>query len=304
MYKIREKFETTNRSRFSLTEDFTFKAVFGRDTEESKQALVDLLNVMLHDIPEYPIKSVEIKNPYIPGMTYQIKDSILDILAETESGVLVNVEMQVRHFGAYPDRNVFYGGKVVVANALNSGETYDRMKKTISMTITDSKPYEEDGITPLFYIMSSRTHTRMSDKLEFRYLQLGMLDPGKPVEELTPEETFAAYFRYAGNKAKADYIEKLLEHGKEYLGMAEKVFDEVTRNDSLFSEKEQHYRWLSDMRTMMSEAERNGRAEGEKAGEIAKQRTIAVKMLSMGMEIAVIAEATGLNEAEIESLNR
>ena len=158
--------------------------------------------------------------------------------------------------------------------------------------------------------MSSRTHTRMSDKLEFRYLQLGMLDPGKPVEELTPEETFAAYFRYAGDKDKADYIEKLLEHGKEYLGMAEKVFDEVTRNDSLFSEKEQHYRWLSDMRTMMSEAERNGRAEGEKAGrlegektgEFAKQRSIAKKMLAMGMDTATISEATGMSESEIEAL--
>ena len=156
----------------------------------------------------------------------------------------------------------------------------------------------------------------MSDKLEFRYLQLGMLDPGKPVEELTPEETFAAYFRYAGDKDKADYIEKLLEHGKEYLGMAEKVFDEVTRNDSLFSEKEQHYRWLSDMRTMMSEAERNGRAEGEKAGEargeergkveggLIKQRTIAKKMLSMGMDTATIAEATGLSEYEVAALDK
>ena len=148
--------------------------------------------------------------------------------------------------------------------------------------------------------MSSRTHTRMSDKLEFRYLQLGMLDPGKPVEELTPAETFAAYFRYAGDKDKADYIEKLLEHGKEYLGMAEKVFDEVTRDDSLFSEKEQHYRWQSDMRTMMSEAERNGRAEGG----LIKQRSIAMKMLSMGMDTATISEATGLSEDEIAALAR
>mgnify|MGYP004531668991 FL=1 len=318
MQKIREKFETTNRSRFSLTEDFTFKAVFGRDTEESKQALINLLNVMLHDIPEYPIRSVEIKNPYIPGMIYQSKDSILDILAETESGVLVNVEMQVRHFKAYPDRNLFYGGKVVATNALNNGYDYDKMKKTISITITDSKPYEEDGITPLFYIMSSRTHTRMSDRLEFRYLQLGMIDPGKPVNELTPEETFAAYFRYAGNPDRADYIGELLEHGKEYLGMTEKVFDEVTKNDNLFSEKEQYYRWLSDMRTMVSEAEKNGRAEGEKAGEArgklegekigkiegaqSKQRSIAEKMMSMGMDTAVIAEATGLTEEEIAAL--
>ena len=98
--------------------------------------------------------------------------------------------------------------------------------------------------------------------------------------------------------------------------MAEKVFDEVTRNDSLFSEKEQHYRWLSDMRTMMSEAERNGRAEGEKAGEargeergkveggLIKQRTIAKKMLSMGMDTATIAEATGLSEYEVAALDK
>ena len=308
MQKIREKFETTNRSRFSLTEDFTFKAVFGRDIQESKQALVDFLNTMLHDIPEYPIKSVEIKNPYIPGMTYQIKDSILDILAETESGVLVNVEMQVRHFGAYPDRNVFYGGKVVVANALNSGETYDRMKKTISMTITDSKPYEKDGIMPLFYIMSSRTHTRMSDKLEFRYLQLGMLDLGKPVEELTPEENSQHISDMPGTKTKLITSRNFWNTERMYLGMAEKVFDEVTRNDSLFSEKEQHYRWLSDMRTMMSEAEREGEkageARGEKRGRLEGAQSIAMKMLSMGMDTATIAEATGLTEDEIIVLER
>ena len=86
--------------------------------------------------------------------------------------------------------------------------------------------------------------------------------------------------------------------------MAEKVFDEVTRNDSLFSEKEQHYRWLSDMRTMMSEAERNGRAEGEKAGEERGRQSTAIKMLSIGMDTATIAEATGLTEDEIAVLER
>ena len=51
------------------------------------------------------------------------------------------------------------------------------MKKTISITITAGKPYEDEGIAPLFCIMSNRTHALMSDKLEFRYLQLRMLDP-------------------------------------------------------------------------------------------------------------------------------
>ncbi len=46
--------------------------------------------------------------------------------------------------------------------------------------------------------------------------------------------------------------------------------------------------------------EKRGRLEGENANKIA----VAIKMLSMGMDIAMISEATGLTEDEIRKLKR
>ena len=40
MINISARFDTTHRADFSIKEDFTFKAVYGRDTEESKRALI------------------------------------------------------------------------------------------------------------------------------------------------------------------------------------------------------------------------------------------------------------------------
>ena len=53
--------------------------------------------------------------------------------------------------------------------------------------------------------------------------------------------------------------------------------------------------------------EKRGRLEGEKYGRIeggmAKQKSIAARMLAMGMDIAMISEATGLTEDEIKKLS-
>ena len=46
--------------------------------------------------------------------------------------------------------------------------------------------------------------------------------------------------------------------------------------------------------------EKRGRLEGENANKIA----VAIKLLTMGMDIAMISEATGLTEEEIKKLDR
>ena len=46
-----------------------------------------------------------------------------------------------------------------------------------------------------------------------------------------------------------------------------------------------------------AEGEKYGRLEGEKANKIA----VTARMLAMGMDIAMISEATGLTEDEVKS---
>lgn len=45
-----------------------------------------------------------------------------------------------------------------------------------------------------------------------------------------------------------------------------------------------------------------GRVEGRVEGERSKAIEIAKNMLALGLEVAVIAKASGLSEAEVESL--
>ena len=108
----------------------------------------------------------------------------------------------------------------------------------------------------------------------------------------------------------ADYVQQLLEHGREYLESSEIAFDEVTRSDTMLSEKEKYYIKMSDIATITKEKVEDARAEGEQIGEArgkaegeqTKQREIAVNMLEMDIDIPTIARATGLSEDEVRKL--
>ena len=148
----------------------------------------------------------------------------------------------------------------------------------------------------------------MSDKLKFIYVQLKAVDPSKPVHELTPLETFASYIRYAGDESLADYTQQLLEHGREYLESSEIAFDEVTRSDTMLSEKEKYYIKMSDIAAVTKEKVEDARAEGEKLGEVRgkaeRNQAIALNMLSRNMDISLISELTGLSEDEVSELEK
>ena len=140
----------------------------------------------------------------------------------------------------------------------------------------------------------------MSDKLKFIYVQLRAVDPSKPVHELTPLETFASYIRYAGDESMADYVQQLLEHGREYLESSEIAFAEVTRSDTMLSEKEKYYIKMSDIATITKEKVEDARAEGK----LANQHDIALNMLARNMDISLISELTGLSEDEVSELKK
>ena len=55
-------FKNTFRASMPLTDDYVFHAVFGRDTEESRAALIEILNIIL-ERKQDPIRAIVIKKP-------------------------------------------------------------------------------------------------------------------------------------------------------------------------------------------------------------------------------------------------
>ena len=72
------------------------------------------------------------------------KSSILDIKAETNNKELIDIEMQLNWYKEMPERLLYYHGGLL-RESLHEGEYYDKMKKTITICITDSVAFLTTG---------------------------------------------------------------------------------------------------------------------------------------------------------------
>lgn len=141
--EIDKLYTDTYRARMPLYNDYVFHRIYGSDSDESRAALIGLLNIILGRGND-PIKQVEIKNPIDIGDFIWSKDTVMDIKAETESAEILDIEMQVDNLENYRNRILFYGGRLV-NSSLNSGEDYDTMKKSIVVSIIHNKLFPKTG---------------------------------------------------------------------------------------------------------------------------------------------------------------
>ena len=288
---------------------YVFKAVFGQDNDRSKKALILLLNTIL-DRKDDPITRVRILNPIIIGQSDVSKEGIMDIMAETQNGLILDIEAQSGHFKEYSNRALRYAN-ALLEKALKRGDPYDTMEKSIVVTIADGKPYKAAGkLHCVFDIREREAGVPMTDRLEFHCVQLGFVDETKPVSELTPLELVAAYLKYAADEDKAGYTSELLEYGEGVIDMAENIFRDVTLDERAWVEKRsrelaEHTR-ASEIYQAREEGIEQGRtegiAEGEASGRAAEKIEMARIMKDKDYSIAEISELTGLSVEEIEKL--
>ena len=202
-------FRDTFRGKMPLTDDYVFHAVFGRDTAESKGALMEILNIILARKQD-PIRAIVIKNPIETPEREMEKGTVMDIKAETDAGELLNIEMQANSFGFYQSRALFYGGRLV-NSSLQGGEKYDKMRKSIVVSIIDGKLFPELELCHnIFAVREKNSGLLLSDRVEFHFLELEKIDVTKPVRSLTEVERLGAYLKYAGDEEYQDYVRQIL----------------------------------------------------------------------------------------------
>ena len=112
------------------TNDYVFKRLFA----EAPDLLVDLINDLRPDLPD--ITSVEIMNPNIEPSELNGKYIILDVLARDGDGHCYNVEVQVRRYGMWHKRGLFYLARTL-GNQLGAGEDYQELRATVGLHLLD-----------------------------------------------------------------------------------------------------------------------------------------------------------------------
>ena len=309
--ETKDLFKNTYRSSMALTIDYVFHAVFGRDTDESRAALMEILNIIL-ERKDDPIKSIILKNPIDTAEREDEKETIMDIRAETSSGEELDIEMQSGNLRVYPDRVLFYGGRLV-NSSLQQGFKYDKMKKSIVVSIINGILFAElDSCHSIFDVRERETGFPLSDRLEFHFLELGKVDGDKPVEKLTEAERLAAYLKYANDEEKQDYVQEIIY--SEGLTMTENAYRKVTQDEIEYERMESRLKYQLQYNTDMSLARQEGlelglergleqgRTEGEAVGRKEMRLELARAMKDKGLEAEAIAEITGLTAEEIEIL--
>ena len=95
--------------------DYVFKRIFGE--KGSEDILMSLINAILKGNPT--IKELELLNTEYPKEGFNSKGCQFDILAKTDDGTVVNIEMQYRVTANIEDRIIYYSDRLNV-NWLNN----------------------------------------------------------------------------------------------------------------------------------------------------------------------------------------
>lgn len=299
---LKKALKSRGTHREPLTSDIIFKAVFGQDNEESKAALIEMLNLVL-DRADDPIVDITYKNPFSIAEDAVEKTIIMDISVETSRNELIDVEMQIGEMDAYIDRSVYYACKQL-AKGLEKGDDYDKIKKSIVISFIKDKLFpDEFPVHSVFSLREDFSSAQLSKLIELHYVELGKIrrDIADPCE-LDPMEQLGAYIRYAGDPEQELFVETLVGKGVKVISMADKVLKKVSEEERLQYMRQS--REMAELQIRMEKrmANEKGMEQGIEQGRQKEKLENAIKMKELGITTEQIMQVTGLSEKEIAEL--
>ncbi len=296
--------------------DFAFKKLFG--TEMNKDLLISFLNALLHGREE--IKDVTYLSTEHLGTQEYDRRAVFDVYCTNEKGEYFIVEMQKGEQQFFKDRSLYYSTFAIREQAPR-GEWDYGLKGIYTIGILNFRLYP--GTSEYRHevkLMDTRTKEVFYDKLSFIYLEMPKFN--KKEEEL---ETLFDKWMYAIRNLPSlmDKPQRLQEKIFTHLFEAAEIakFDRQERLE--YEESLKNYRdWYSVMKTAEKKGWEKGREEGRKAGREEGREEgrkegqlkgreegreegkleIARKMKAMGMDHTLIAQATGMDRADIDNL--
>ena len=284
--------------------DMVFKRIFGVD--ENKDLLISLINATVSE--EDKVSQVTIKNPYTLKRFKKDKQSVLDIRAESASGRLYDIEIQVADEQDYDKRALFYWGKMYT-DQIQSGEDYSLLNKAIGIHILNftSIPGVEKYHN-VFQMREVDSHIHYFKNVELHTIELNKFWKS-PARE---QEKELAVLLSKAKKSLDMWVAFLTRHdlltqnvlkgslGDPCLKKALHVLEHINFTKKERELYEDRLKWLrmevSALKKVENDALERGREEGI--------GLVAQNLLKKNVDIAIIMESTGLTEDAINALRK
>lgn len=272
-----------------LTHDRVFRHVFGEP--EGLPLLKSLINAYFEYLKLPLVESLELLSPDLGPELIDEKRTVLDVLAQDETGRKVNVEIQTVRKASYPERALFNWARLY-GRQLPAGEDFTELRPVILLHFLE---YDFDpGLSALH-----EYRLPLTDDLVIVFVELVKLSR-QSSEDLNPAEVWAKFIerptpRWADH---APTLAPALWEAQERLEAFMALTPDVVRE--IFQEK-----WELDQLTMKNqirrEARAEGLAEGRAEGQAEERLAIARRMREAGLSAEQICDLTGLTVTELSS---
>jgi predicted transposase/invertase (TIGR01784 family) len=292
--------------------DPVFKAVFTRDTSNSRGALSSLISALIGR--SVIVDTITANEP--PADDQRQRYVRFDAACKTKKGELVNVEMSFNPGADEKARLEYYTAKLFVGQNIHGKEKkYNDLKETYQITILAKyKLFPDENLTHNFLYYDPDTRVSLGGKTRIITVELVKAKPiaDKPVEKMTNAEAWAVFFQYLTDDEKRAKIIEIINH-EEGIAMAVETLGKFTQSEleymRQYIKKKRELDYQSDMaheRERMAKTKRKwlkeGRNEGLVKGRSEANLENAQKMKAMGFLMEQIQSVTGLSTETIAEL--
>ncbi|MDR2166438.1 MAG: Rpn family recombination-promoting nuclease/putative transposase [Clostridiales bacterium] len=199
-------------------------------------------------------------------------------------GKKVNIEIQNRNEGNFPERVLFHWAKIYSAS-LPEGENYISLPQTIIISILDFKMFECEEVHSEFKLLETKRHELLSNKQIYHFFELQKLKDLDQLDLESEKDLWLALF----NAKTEEELEKLALNGGEVMVQAVEAYKSVTATEE--------FRNLEWLRTKTAHDEASAIGNAERRGAESERRkwqgVVAEKDIALANE-----------RAEVEKLRR
>ena len=155
--------------------DISFKFLFNDDQDKD---VVYLLKLIIESVFHIKCKTLSIMNPILTPEGFTDKQMTLDILVQTDTGEIVNVEMQNSNFNQnHYQRIQMYGSKTLLTENIRGSKNYtDNVHKIYQIIFIDDCDKRNRDLIDIYRSMNKHGQEENHSLVTRAYVQLPVIN--------------------------------------------------------------------------------------------------------------------------------
>nr|WP_314781915.1 Rpn family recombination-promoting nuclease/putative transposase [uncultured Treponema sp.] len=275
--------------KITLRNDYAFKRIFG--TEENTDILQNLLECILDILPEN-IAGLELLDKEFHKEILTEKLGILDIKLRLKDETIINIEIQNRWRGDFPERSVYYWSKMY-NESIKQGQDYTNLPKCITINLIGKGFNKNKRLHNKYFVMEKDTKEPLFSKLEIHIINLEtakLLDESNYTDIKT--KRLLSWLKFIETDDRE--VRKMLAQNSKTMKKANAAIEvmEMSPRD----------KWLYESRMKYQHDMASEKHEGYTEGVYQTKLETAKNLVDLGVAHEVIMQATGLKQDEINNL--